>query len=192
MSSYIENNLGPGETVIMKAKFSLWALVPQAIGTIIRIVLLLAMDYLKEILTFIPEFFFSIFTILLVIGIITVIFPILKILNTHLVITNKRVIGKIGLLSIKNIDYPIEQVNNVELSANFWGNIFHYYDLSVRSSGSSFSDSNISFTGISNAVELKNHVTFAIEQHAEEARRLQAEEIARAMMASKSSTADGE
>ena len=34
---------------------------------------------------------------------------------------------------------------------------------------------------IKNAVELKNHVMVAIEQHADDARRMQAEEIAKAM-----------
>ena len=51
---------------------------------------------------------------------------ILVLLMTKLLITNKRVVGKVGILKVDTIDFPIEKVDNVAYNANIAGNIFKY------------------------------------------------------------------
>ena len=102
---------------------------------------------------------------------------ILTVLTTHLVITNKRVIGKQGILSIKTMDIPIEKIDNVTFSAGVWGNLLKYYDISIKSVGSD----GWMFHGICNAQAFKDCANDAIEKHAAQARIDQAEQIASAM-----------
>lgn len=195
MSEYIKRNLGPDEKVIMVAERNFLCFIPMLLSIVIQVIIL---SYTKRFVLYIdsliglsmPSDMVQIFSIGVIVCcapvIIKNILRIISVLNTQLVITNKRVLGKVGVLSIKALDYPIEKVDHVSLSAGIFGNLFKYYDLYIKSVGdgtNSFGGehSGIKFSGIKNATEFKNHITLAIEQHAEEARRLQAEEIAKAM-----------
>ena len=111
------------------------------------------------------------------VGGLPLIFRIIVILTTHLVITNKRVIGKQGVLKIQTLDIPIDKIDNVSFNAGVFGNLFKYYDVTIKSVGSD----GWAFHGISNAQAFKDCANDAIEQHAAQARKDQAEQIAMAM-----------
>ena len=202
MTRYIEANLAPNEELIMEAKKNFLCILPKilamAIGVLIAVlpfILNSSFPSLSESFGMSSEEFSS--SILLpvsipfiVIGLVIIIKNIAKILsiiNTNLAVTNKRVLGKIGVLSIKALDYPIEKIDNISLSAGMWGRIFRYYTLSVKNTGSELTKAKkgasggINFHGIKNAIEFKNNVTVAIEQHSEDGRKLLAEEIANAI-----------
>ncbi len=109
-------------------------------------------------------------------------------LSANLALTNKRVVGKIGVLRINTLDFHLDKIDHVQMMGTFFGNLFHYYSLKIVSVGGAGLDNNRrhkekfnQFPGISNAQEFKDMATRAIELHAEEARKAQAEEIARAM-----------
>lgn len=102
-------------------------------------------------------------------------------MNMCLVVTDKRVLGKAGVLSMATLDYPIGKVDNISLNAGIFGNFFKYYSISIQTAGTDAKNKGLKFGGIKNAVEFKNLVVAAIEQHAENARKAQAEEIAKAM-----------
>ena len=199
MSNYIKENLGSNEKVIMEAKVNKLCIIPNIIGISIYVILFFWLnssflklnDYMVSIGDeAAPDFVFLmvrcfLLAILLPL-VISNIVTILSRLNATLAVTNKRVLGKRGLLSIKAIDYPIDKIDNVSLSTGFFGRIFKYYNLSVKTAGDGMPNAvnavgGIMFSGIENAVEFKNHITIAIEEHAEEARKLQAKEIAKAM-----------
>ena len=200
MSKYIEENLGQNEKVVIEAKFSPLCFIPKVIGIVFGVIIYFAivgawdkvcetMEKMgelpapNEVTAFIKVMAATFALIPIIINII----GILSIKNMTLAITNKRVIGKVGIFSIKALDYPIDKVDNVSLSAGIFGRIFKYYTLSVKSAAGGFVNPNtgvamgINFVGVTNAVEFKNSVSQAIELHAEEARRMQAEEIAKAM-----------
>ncbi len=98
-------------------------------------------------------------------------------LTNKLAVTNNRVMGKVGIFSITAIDFPIQNVETVMLKATFWGRIFHFYTLSIRGTGGS----KRTIKCVSNANEVKNAVTLALKRHADDARKLQAMEIAAAL-----------
>ena len=97
--------------------------------------------------------------------------------TTHLAITNKRIVGKVGILRVDTIDFPIEKVDNVTYNAGIFGNLFKYYTLQIT--GTSGDKKELKM--VANAQAFKNAVSEAIERHAEEARKAQAAEIAAAM-----------
>lgn len=122
-------------------------------------------------------------------GSISLIKRLINFFTMSLAITNKRVVGKIGLLRIYALDIHIDKIDHVEISASFLGRLLRYYTLRVFSVGGtgmgskSTRDNNgkFVFVGITNATEFKNVVNRAIELHADEARKAQAAEIAAAM-----------
>lgn len=129
-----------------------------------------------------------IWVLFVLIGVVPFVQRLLKWLSIDLALTNKRVIGKIGILRVNSLDFHLDKIDHVQIRATIFGNLFHYYSLKIVSVGGAGFDNNRrhkkdvdQFVGISNAQEFKDMATRAIELHAEEARKAQAAEIARAM-----------
>ena len=178
--NYVDKNLLGDEKVVMKAKISFLYLLPKLFflivaivaGIVLKVAVMenLADELGNDVVAYLP---------LIVLGIPALfgfLNRILIILTTHLVITNKRLLGKTGVLKIATMDIMIEKIDNVAYAANFWGNLFHYYDLKVTSASGQWI-----FHGVSNAMPFKNSITAAIEQHADEQQKAQAAAIAQAM-----------
>ncbi len=193
MSRYVENNLGRGEEIVLKAKKSFWCVVPQIVWFVLMVVLFFVLknvlseprepENLEELaLVMAGETLVSPIVdylwILIIVGLIPLIIRLIVLWGMNLAVTNKRVIGKIGVLKIQALDYHIEKVDNVSLKAGFLGNLFHYHTVVVKGGGD---NAEIKFIGISNANQFKNAINEAIEKHADEARKQQAAEIAKAM-----------
>jgi uncharacterized membrane protein YdbT with pleckstrin-like domain len=85
MGSYLERNLGKDEHIMHCAKVSLITIVPHI-------------------------FLMSIF-----IGFLTIIGAIIRIFSTELCFTNKKIVGKVGLISTKVMESPLDKVNNVSV-----------------------------------------------------------------------------
>lgn len=123
----------------------------------------------------------------ILIGVVPFVRRLLLWLSINLALTNKRIVGKVGILRVNSLDFHLDKIDHVQIKASIFGNLFHYYTLRVVSVGGAGFDNGRTktdkdtFVGISNAQEFKDMATRAIEVHAEEARRAQAEEIARAM-----------
>ncbi len=183
MSSYVENNLGKDERVILKAKKSIFCIIPQAIFFVLVIIgyVVLSSELSKaEQAIGIAQSggLSSYLWIVLILGALPLIIKLIVLWGMNLAVTNKRVIGKVGVLKIQALDYHIDKVDNVSLKAGLWGNVFRYQTVVVKGGGDS---AIIKFKGIANANQFKNAVNAAIEKHAEEARKQQAAEIAKAM-----------
>ena len=112
----------------------------------------------------------------LIIAFLVLIFAVMPMLTTELVITNKRVYGKTGVLSSKSLDTPLDKVNNVSVSTGFLGNIFNFGKIKISSSSGSYS-----FRGISNPQMVRSSLMDAIEIYDEQKMSHQAAEIAQAM-----------
>lgn len=190
--SYIEKQLGNGEEVVLKIKKNwayllpgfLWLIIFIAIG-VLATVLMNNSGHSPSIEK--AKLYIWIFAI--AIGMFYPIKKLITFLSLSLAVTNKRVIGKVGLLKVYSFDIPIDKIDNITIGADFWGRLFRYYYLTIHSvGGSGYAFGNgrgkknlFKLVAISNAQNFKNTVTEAIEQHAEEARRAQAAAIASAM-----------
>ena len=178
---YVENNLNKNEHVVLEAKISWLTLVPSIIWMVLMFAV--AILVLGEVETD-DEDAEQIMMLLklgvIVIGLIPFFLRIIRNRSTNLAVTNKRVIGKTGVLKISTIDFHIDKVDNVSYRAGFFGNLFHYYTVEVKGGGDSKKTPFI--PGISNAAEFKNAVNEAVEVHAYEGRKEQARLIGEAMV----------
>lgn len=219
MSQYVENHLGRNETIVLKAEKNILYLLMPFLWMVLMVVGAAVAQYFLNDLsnsvqrepTFdefladpgamvdqgtreLAEAVYLPLTIIVwvafgLIGVLPFVKSLLTFLSLNLALTNKRVVGKFGILSIVAIDITIDKIDHVALSASAFGNLFKYYSLSVVSVGGAGGDLSgshrrkrgSSFVAIKNAQEFKDAVALAVEQHAEEARVAQAEAIARAM-----------
>lgn len=117
-----------------------------------------------------------VFVLFVIYAIFYVLKPLLIMLTTKLAITNKRILGKTGILSVHSMDMKIEKADNVMFSAGAIGNILHYYTLTIKSTSGVYT-----YHAISNAEAFKNTVTEAMEAHAAEMQQAQASAIANAI-----------
>lgn len=173
MSKYSEKNLRNGEVIIKKAKVNPLC----AIKEIVIFIVLLVIGIVANI--YVPIAGIWILLAMIFIGVIALIAKIIYLCSLDLAVTNKRIIGKVGVIQKESLDYPINKVDNVTIQNSFWGAIFRFSTVCVLGGGGT--DVKIYFKGISNAIEFKNSVTDGIEQYADEARKAQAAEIAAAM-----------
>lgn len=183
---YVQRNLGKNEKIVLRAKINwvallvpiLWSVLVEIGWKMLKKKLLgdagidntSSDDPEKQVLTFLT-------VLSQVIAFLPVVVRFLVLVTEKLVITNKRIVGKIGILRVNTIDFPIEKVDNVTYNAGIFGNLFKYYTLRIMGT----SGENKEVKMVANAGAFKNAVSEAIERHAEEARKAQAAEIAAAM-----------
>lgn len=112
--------------------------------------------------------------ILILCGIVCLfgIYQMLQIKNIELYYTNKRVVGKTGILNVKSLDTPLNKVNNVSVQSNILG----YGTVTISSSSG-----NYHFKYITNAEEIRNGLMEEIEKYEQEKIKEQAIQMAKAM-----------
>lgn len=162
--SYVEKNLLKGEQVIANAKISWLGIIPSCVWAFL--ILFVAWALVAG-----GAWFFSIFIAL--IGVAVLAQAILTVLLTELSLTNKKLIGKVGVLSTVTLDAPLNKINNIEVTKGLFGMIFRYGKVKITTSSGAFV-----FDMISNPEAFKNTVMQQIDSAEEQRIMEQAERIA--------------
>lgn len=171
--SYLERNLGKGEEIISKCEVSKTAIIPNII--------------IGVLVFFVPFFLIGLFEhepVLVLMSFIiapivcaTVSLPLyLMIKSTELGLTNKKILGKYGIINTKVMDSPIGKVNSVTVEQGLGGKIFGYAKIVISTSSGGYT-----FNFIKNADSFRSAVMEQIDIAEEEKLRKQAEQLAGAM-----------
>jgi uncharacterized membrane protein YdbT with pleckstrin-like domain len=161
MGKYIDENLGRDEQVVYRAKLH-WAMfIPGAIWAFLAIVIFASADAVMA---------------GLVLGILLLINPFIRFVTTELGFTNKRVIGKTGLINTKSLDSPLNKLNNSSVSSGLFGKIFGYGNVSISTSSGSYA-----YKGIAEPETLRAALMQQIERYDEDRIKRQAAEMASAI-----------
>ncbi len=151
MGKYVENNLGKNESIVKKAKLTPLFLV----GT-----------WIKGILLF----------WLLLIPVFKAIAATVRHFKTELAITNKRIVGKVGVFNTKALDAPLNKIQNTSVTQPFWGKIFNYGTVKINTAAGEYL-----FDGIASPDAFKGMIIAQIDQYEEDRVKQQASEMANAM-----------
>lgn len=204
MSRYVRKSLTDGEEVVIKAKKSWWYITWPSVclaGAVVALIFAIPQiaalaETVKSGVPFIDDILPTIFRYVLpillglILGLCTFI-PfyrhLINFLTMQLVLTNKRIISKVGLFKIRSMDIPVGKLDHIEVRSTLIGNLLRNYEVQIASV--SGSDSMVkkkyrsirTFSGISNAKKLREAMQNSIEQFAEVSRKRQAQEIALAM-----------
>lgn len=110
MGSYVESALTKGEKVEYQGKVSIWSMTP---------------------LVFIGFLLLPVFGI----GVLLWIVAAIRYFTTELVITNKRVIAKFGLISRYTIEINLQKIESIQVKQGILGRIFNFGSIIVSGAG---------------------------------------------------------
>ena len=117
MGSFVNNSLISGEEVVEEAKVSWLSQLGELIVAAIFIVLGFGVP------------------ILFVVGALAILMAIINIMTTELAVTNKKVIGKSGLIRRNALDMQLTKCESVIIDQGILGRILNYGTVVVRGTG---------------------------------------------------------
>lgn len=162
MSMYAERRLNKGETIVQKAKLSpAGVIVSWVITGILFFVMLFSL----------------VFAILFLISLIYSIGKTIEICTTELAVTNKKLVGKLGVITTKAMDAPLNKIQNISVSSGLAGKLLGYGTIQVSTAAGVFK-----FKYIVNADAFKGLIMEQIDVYEQQQVQNNAEEMARAMM----------
>jgi len=142
MGTYVDENIGPGEAVRYTARISLWKF---SFYFLVGGVLIAAL---------IPTLFVELTStstgsetktgvtyavgLLLLLAVLLFIWPYIARWSTELVITDKRLIAKYGVVSTHSIEIRFDKIETVRVTQGLVGKVFKYGDITVTGTGSTF------------------------------------------------------
>ena len=149
--AYVEKNLGKNEVIVKKAD---------------RNALFLVGTWVKGILH----------CWLLLIPTIKAIAATIRFTHVELAITNKRIVGKVGVFNTKSLDAPLNKIQNVSDKQTFFGKIFNYSTININTAAGEYT-----FDCIKSGAQFKGMIMAQIDQYEEDRIAQQATQMANAM-----------
>ena len=147
--SYIEQTLASDEKIEVVAELHWFA-------------------YIKAFTIAFVAFVFVIFSLIydisiLLFGFITVLLALyyfLLIKTTEMVVTNKRIICKVGIISIKTEELKNKKIEAIEMKQNLFGRIFDYGNICFSGTGTS----KVKFLYVNNPHQIKNNIDSIVDK----------------------------
>lgn len=150
---FFEKNKLNGEEMISKANISILSISDSFIYFFVSLIIFIFVrsnDKLEGNIV-IPLTLLSI--ILLIFGIVHLIDILITIKTTQLVVTNKRLIGKVGFLNTKTLESPINKITSISVESSIVGKILNYHNVKINVFGEVYN-----FKYVKNANELKKSI----------------------------------
>ena len=149
--SYINTTLAPHEVVQYTASLSIWYIFPFCLYGLffLGFALFLAGD--ARLGTIAMGF--------AAVGVISLIWAVVVFWSTEIAITNMRVLHKIGLISRKTTEIPLNRIASVEVNQSILGRIFGFGDVSV----SGTDGNNALMKGITDPLKFRSAIMAANE-----------------------------
>lgn len=118
----------------------------------------------------------DLFACCILVGFIWFVKDIIKFFTTKLIITNKRISGKTGLINTNELDSPLNKINGIQIKQGLFGKIFNYGTISITTASTVFN-----FDYISGPCEFKTILNNQIEKYDEQRIEMQAKKMAQAI-----------
>lgn len=99
-----------------------------------------------------------------------------KYFSVELAVTNKRVIGKAGIINTYSLDAPLNKIQSISTRSKLWGNICGYGTVTISTAAGSHH-----FCGIKNCKNFQSTVINLMEEYEEQRIKEQAAQMSSAM-----------
>ena len=127
-----------GERVIRNSEIHPYCLIPPAFVTFIGFLWFLVVFIRMSYYIGVGAFFMALINPLLIIGVIWLIIRLIAYYNTDLILTNKRVFGKCGLISTTQMQCPLNMINSVSYSNGLMGKLLGYGTVRISTASTQF------------------------------------------------------
>jgi uncharacterized membrane protein YdbT with pleckstrin-like domain len=109
VASYVDSTLLQGETIMYRARISLWS-----IGHLI---------------------FFGVLLLPVVIGLVFLIWAYIRYKTTEFAVTDRRIIAKMGLISRSTVELFLDKVEALHVDQSVWGRLLDFGTIIIRGTG---------------------------------------------------------
>ena len=162
MGNYVQGSMNKNEAIVQESKQHWIALLPR--GVIAFFILIAGLSDTNALVA------------CLFIDLLIMAGPLIRLFCTELAITNKRLIGKVGLINTKTLDSPLNKINNASVSSGLFGKILGYGIMHITTSSGSYT-----FKGVAHPEHFKSTLMNQIDQFDEDRIKKQAQEMANAI-----------
>jgi uncharacterized membrane protein YdbT with pleckstrin-like domain len=140
VGNYVDGNLNKEETVTYSAKVSLWKYwLSFLLGGFLVLVALLGFAASVSAKGGTGSMLSSKFdAALLLVALVVIAWPLIARRSTEVVITNKRLIAKFGVVSTQSVEIRLDRIESVRVNQSLIGRILNYGDIVVTGTGSTF------------------------------------------------------
>ncbi len=107
---------------------------------------------------------------LVIMGCLLGIYPFVLYLSLHLtemICTNKRVVYKTGIISMKTEEIKIERIESIQIKQTFWGRVLGYGNILFSGTGSA----KVEFHDVDNPLQMKARIEEAVDESNRERER---------------------
>lgn len=150
MSSYVDSVLAEGERVVYRASISHWKFLLSyllgALFLLLALVLGVGIGAGEH-----PNGSLAMVAIPLVIGLALILSAVIRRQTTELVLTDRRIITKRGLVSRNTVEMNLNKIESLHVNQGLMGRIFNYGDVTVVGTGASLEP----MRGITSPLELR-------------------------------------
>jgi uncharacterized membrane protein YdbT with pleckstrin-like domain len=147
MASYVESVLAPGERVVHRAAISHWKYAfSYLVGLLLIAAALAAWVYGKR-----EAPWPAVEAAAAVVGILAILVALVRRSTNELVLTDRRIIAKSGLVSRNTVEMNLSKVESLHVNQSLAGRLLGYGDVTVVGTGSSLEP----LRGISSPLELR-------------------------------------
>ena len=181
---YVERNLRKNEHVAATAHVSYWSIVPIILRSVLFCgIIFSALYYLSEYLineaiiqqsSDLYQTVTQIRPLILVVAVVAAIIaaavPIIRLMCIQMVVTDKKLIGKYGVIYVHTLDTYLEKIDNFSINETILGRIFRYNMITVSTTSET-----LKFKYIARAKAFKNAVMDCYDARLEELMGKQAE-----------------
>jgi uncharacterized membrane protein YdbT with pleckstrin-like domain len=146
MATYVDSVLASGETIVHRAAVSHW----KYLGSYFAGVLLIAAGAAPLFLS-VPREYWIAGGVAAAAGVILILAALIRRATTELVLTDRRIIAKRGLVSRDTVEMNLGKVESVHVNQSLLGRMLDYGDVTVVGTGSSLEP----LAGIAQPLELR-------------------------------------
>jgi membrane protein YdbS with pleckstrin-like domain len=151
MSSYVDSVLADGERIVYRAHISHWKFfLSYLLGALFVAAAVAAYANGSAYNMDSPV----IALVLLVVGVVIVLSAAIRRSTTELVLTNRRIITKRGLVARNTVEMNLNKVESLHVDQSLMGRLFNYGDVTVVGTGASLEP----LRGISSPLELRKNL----------------------------------
>ena len=146
MASYVDSVLAEGETIVHRAAVSHWKfLASYLVGT------LLVVGGAAPLFLSIRRDYWLAGAVAAALGILVILVALVRRATTELVLTDRRIIAKRGLVSRDTVEMNLGKVESVHVNQSLLGRLLDYGDVTVVGTGSALEP----LSGIAQPLELR-------------------------------------
>ena len=140
MGNYVDKNLGQDETVKYSARVSLWRYwFSFLVGGFFALAALIGFADSLSIKGGTASMMGSkSYAVILLVALAVLARPLIARRSTELVITNKRLIAKFGVITAESIEIRFDRIESVRVNQSLMGRLFNYGNIVVTGTGSTF------------------------------------------------------